>query len=188
MEEIRYKRIAVTGDPGSGKSTFARLVAEYTGFRLITTGEMFRSIAKDMGVSITELNTRAEKQKDIDTKVDDFLKFLNDAKEDLVLDSRMAWHFIKGAFKIRMAVDPEIAAKRIFDDSGEFREEYPDIDTAIREVKMRKQSEVDRYMNLYGVDISEPDNFDLVLDTSYKSKEDIFSEFLEYYKEYETKF
>ena len=71
--------------------TFARRVAEHTGFRIITTGEMFRTIAAEKGVSVTELNQMAESDFDIDKQVDDFLVSLNDVEEDLVLDSRMAF-------------------------------------------------------------------------------------------------
>lgn len=188
MNNGKYIRIAITGDPGSGKSTFARRVAEHTGFRIITTGEMFRTIAADKGVSVTELNQMAESDFDIDKQVDDFLVSLNDVEEDLVLDSRMAWHFVKGALKIRMAVDTDISAQRIYEDSGTFREKYPDLKTATEEIRRRKHSEIDRYKSLYGVDISNPDNFDLILDTSHKSREEIFAEFEAFYNDYEAAF
>lgn len=185
MNDSKYMRIAITGDPGSGKSTFARRVAAHTGFRIITTGEMFRKIAADKGVSVTALNQMAESEHDIDKQVDDFLISLNDIEEDLVLDSRMAWHFVKGALKIRMAVDTDISAKRIYEDSGTFREKYPDLKTATEEIRRRKHSEIDRYKSLYGVDISDAQNFDLILDTSHKSRDEIFAEFLTFYGDYE---
>lgn len=188
MNKNNYIRIAVTGDPGSGKSTFARRVAEYTGFRLITTGEMFRKIAADRGVSVTELNQLAESDHDIDKQVDDFLRSLNEVEEDLVLDSRMAWHFVADAFKVRMAVDTDISAKRIHEDSGTFRENYPDLETATAEIRRRKHSEIDRYKSLYDVDISAAANFDLILDTSHKSKDEIFAEFMESFEAYKNNF
>ena len=40
-------RITITGDPGSGKSTFARTVAALTGYELITTGNIFRRLAAE---------------------------------------------------------------------------------------------------------------------------------------------
>ena len=109
MSEQGYYRIAITGDPGSGKSTFARAVSELTGFRLITTGNIFRTLAAEKGISLTELNEMAESQADIDHLVDDFLKTLNDQKEHLILDSRMAWFFVRNALKIRLTVDLDVA-------------------------------------------------------------------------------
>lgn len=172
-----FYRISVTGDPGSGKSTFARAVSARTGFRLITTGNIFRELAAQMGISLTDLNERAERQAEIDAKVDDFLKSLNDTRENMVLDSRMAWHFVSDSLKIRLAVDPEVAAERIFRDDAALREKFTSIEQARDEVHRRKVSEVLRYKTLYGVDISDKSNFDLVINTSHKAPQDITEAF-----------
>ncbi len=173
MSAKDFHRITVTGDPGSGKSTFARAVAARLGYRLITTGNIFRALAAERGISVNALNELAETQAEIDRQVDDYLVSLNETAEDLVLDSRMGWHFVKDCLKIRLTVDPEIAADRIFRDTTELRETFADFGTAVREVEQRKRSEVLRYRSLYGVDISDPENFDLVIDTSHKAPDDI---------------
>jgi cytidylate kinase len=177
-------RITVTGDPGSGKTTFARTVAERTGFRLITTGNIFRQLAARHGISLTELNELAEKQAQIDHEVDDYLKSLNSSAENLVLDSRMGWHFVQDSLKIRLTVDLDVAVKRIFSDTAELREKFSDLKHAEDEVERRKRSEIMRYKNLYGVDISDPGNFDLVINTSYKAPHDITREFEEKFEAY----
>ncbi|MCM2343202.1 MAG: cytidylate kinase family protein [Alphaproteobacteria bacterium] len=177
MSQSRYYRIAITGDPGSGKSTFARAVSELTGFRLITTGNIFRTLAAEKGISLTALNEMAESQAEIDHLVDDFLKTLNDQKEHLILDSRMAWFFVKDALKIRLTVDLDVAVHRIFSDGAELREKFTDIQTAMDEVERRRRSEIIRYKSLYGVDIGDPANFDLVINTSQKAPLDVTREF-----------
>lgn len=177
MSEQPYYRIAITGDPGSGKSTFARAVSELTGFRLITTGNIFRTLAAEKGISLTALNEMAESQAEIDHLVDDFLKTLNDQKEHLILDSRMAWFFVHHALKIRLTVDPEVAVHRIFKDGAELREKFSDMKTAMDEVERRRKSEILRYKTLYGVDIGDPENFDLVINTSKKAPSDVTLEF-----------
>lgn len=170
-------RITITGDPGSGKTTFARNVAEKTGIELITTGNIFRMLAAERGVSITELNEMAETQASLDKQVDDYLIGLNDTPDDLVLDSRMAWHFVRDTLKIRLTVEPEVAVKRIFKDTADLREKFDCLDQAMEEVERRRKSEILRYKTLYGVDIGDPGNFDLVIDTSYKAPQDITAAF-----------
>lgn len=177
MSEQSHLRITITGDPGSGKSTFARTVTERTGFRLITTGNIFRTLAEAKGISLAALNELAETQAEIDRQVDDYLISLNDNPEDLVLDSRMAWHFVKGALKIRLTVAPEVAVTRIFKDDAALREKFTDMDQATDEIDRRRRSEIARYKALYGVDIGDPANFDLVIDTSQKAPEDITAAF-----------
>lgn len=181
-----FRRIAVTGEPGSGKSTFARAVAEKTGYKLITTGNMFRALAARKGVSVTELNEMAETQSDIDRQVDDYLRGLNDEQQDLVLDSRMAWHFLRHAMKIRLTVDLDVAVERIFNDrKTQWREKFPDMETAMDEVRRRRQSEIQRYHALYGVDISDDSRFDLVINTSHRTRDEVMALFDDAFKTYE---
>ncbi len=174
-------RISITGDPGSGKSTFAESVANYTGFEKITTGNIFRKLAAEAGVSITKLNEMAEAQRDLDAKVDDYLVSLNDKTTPMVLDSRMAWHFIKDTFKVRLTVDPDEAVKRIFSDDSaeEFREKFASLDEAMEEVEKRRLSEIRRYQKLYGVNIGNDKNFDLVINTSHITKDETIDIFIE---------
>lgn len=175
-DEVFY-RITVTGDPGSGKSTFARTVAAETGFPLITTGNIFRKLAAEKGISLADLNVLAEQQAEIDHLVDDYLVSLNDQPGNLVLDSRMGWHFVRDALKIRLTVDPEVAVHRIFRDTADLREKFTDIENAMEDVETRRKSEISRYRALYGVDISDPSNFDLVINTSHKAPQDVTAEF-----------
>lgn len=177
-------RVSVTGDPGSGKSTFAKEVAARTGYRLINTGIVFRQMAEEMGISLTELNEMAENQAQIDRRVDDYLKALSETREDLVLDSRMAWFFVKDSLKVRLTVDPDVAVQRIFKDQAALREKFTDLEHAKEEIERRKVSEIARYKALYNVDISDPANFDLVINTSYKEPQDITKVFEKAFEEH----
>jgi cytidylate kinase len=188
MVEKFFHRITISGDPGSGKSVFAHNVMEMTGYRMIYTGLIFRKLAAQRDVSVMELNEQAENQKDIDYEVDEYVRSYNSVQENLIFDSRMAWNFLDNALKVRLTVDPEIAARRIYHDTAEMREKYPDVETATKEVEKRKQSEIQRYLDLYGVDISDETNFDIVIDTSNKTPEEVMSEFETAFEDYKNKY
>ncbi|PJB72122.1 MAG: cytidylate kinase [Alphaproteobacteria bacterium CG_4_9_14_3_um_filter_47_13] len=191
MNDRIYHRITITGDPGSGKTTFARNVAERTGYRLITTGNMFRALAMQKGISVAALNELAETQQEIDREVDGYVKDLNAAPEHLVLDSRMAWYFLKNSMKIRLVIDPDVAVQRIFNDAERARswnDRFPDMDTAMKEVESRRQSEISRYKALYDVDIGNDANFDLVVNTSHKTRQEVLEIFDKAFVQYKAQF
>lgn len=177
MAQEIYHRITITGDPGSGKTTFARAVAERTGYELVTTGNVFRRLAASKGVSLAELNELAEEKQEIDRLVDDYLVTLNNKPGHMILDSRMGWHFVKNSLRIRLTVDPDVAVSRIYSDTAALREKFSDIETAMREIERRRLSEISRYRALYNVDISDPSNFDLVINTSRKAPQDVTRQF-----------
>lgn len=190
MAEHIPHRITITGDPGSGKTTFARNVSARTGYELITTGNIFRGIAKERGISVADINAQAEVEKEIDAQVDDYLVGLNNDDRNLVLDSRMAWHFLEQSLKIRLTVDLDVAAERIFGDTergDDAAETFSDMDMAIKEVERRRASEIKRYKSLYSVNIGDDSNFDLVINTSHLTESEVMGAFDEAFTAYKNR-
>ncbi len=180
MAEHIPHRITITGDPGSGKTTFARNVSARTGYELVTTGNVFRAIAKERGISVADVNAQAEIEKEIDAKVDDYLIGLNNDPRNLVLDSRMAWHFLEQSLKVRLTVDLDVAAERIFGDDergDDAAENFSDMEMAIKEVERSRASEIKRYKTLYSVNIGDDSNFDLVINTSQMTQDEVMGAF-----------
>src|SRR5205085_159154 len=64
--------------------------------------------------SIEAMNISAEVQRDIDLKVDNLLQQTYRTADRLVIDSRMAWHWMPESFKVFLVLDPATAAERIF--------------------------------------------------------------------------
>ena len=84
----------------------------------------------------------------------------------------MAWHFVPGSFKLHLLVDIEVAAKRIMDENRG-TEKYPTLADAVEKIKARKTSENKRYTEKYNVNPDDLANYDLVVDTTYATPEEI---------------
>ena len=170
---MSYPKITITGDIGSGKSAVARLLRQETGFPIYSTGTIQRSIAERHGMSTLELNRYSETHPEIDEEIDGESIALGPRAESFILDSRLAWHFIPKSFKVYLAVDLATAARRILGDGARRGEAYEDLDSAMEQIANRRQCEVERFRSTYGVDLSDLDNYDLVVDTSSASPDEV---------------
>ncbi|UMZ73007.1 (d)CMP kinase [Natranaerofaba carboxydovora] len=157
-------KITLTGDIGSGKSTVGKKVSKILVFRFISGGKIFREIAERKGLSVLELNDLVAEQSNIDYELDEYLKSLN--KEDnIVVDSRLAWFFINYSFKIYLEVSLDESVRRISNDIRK-AEKYKNNKELKKAIMNRKGNELNRYKKLYGVDIYDKSNYDLVIDTT----------------------
>lgn len=113
----------------------------------------------------------------IDTNIEDLGKEINkqERQDDIwIIDSRLAFHNIPEAFSIRLTSSPEIAAKRLFNDKNRGKEDnnYETVEEAKEAREKRRIGEQKRYLERYGVDLEDEDNYDLIIDTSYASIDD----------------
>ena len=167
---MKKQIITIAGSLGSGKSSTARAVASALGFRHFSSGDLFRKLAAERGESIEAMNISAEAQRDIDLKVDNLLREMYRTDERLVIDSRMAWHWMPLSFKVFLVLDPNTAAERIFNhlrDEGRMSEAATSIDEVRKSIDRRFASEQKRYAALYGVNATDPLNFDIVINTKH---------------------
>lgn len=157
--------ITISGDLGSGKSVLASALVDYWGAELYSTGKIQRQMAEERGITTLELNKLAETDKSIDDEIDGNFAKLSQTDKNLVVDSRMAWHFIPDSFKIKLEVNPVLAAERIIA-ADRSNEKYGDFDATLQGLKDRKASERERFKKYYDVDIEDQDNYDLVIETT----------------------
>ena len=165
-------KISLAGDLGSGKSTVAKILIEALGAEYYSTGNIVREIAERMGMQIGELNVYMETHPEIDKEVDDGLVALASDPRALIIDSRMAWHFTEGTFKVYLSTDVEVAATRIFT-ARRICEHDDTLEGTIASTKARRGSEKKRYSEKYGVDITDLTNYTLVVDTTYATPDEV---------------
>ena len=63
---------------------------------------------------MSALNQTAEEQRDIDHQVDELLKHMGETESDIVIDSRLAFHWMPDWFKVFLKLDQKTAAVRTF--------------------------------------------------------------------------
>ena len=165
-------KISITGDLGSGKSTVCRYLKENCGFKVYSIGLIQRSLAEKYKLDICAFNKYMETHPEIDEEIDAELTNIGKRNEDMVLDSRMAWHFVPDSYKIYLSVDLSEAARRVLRDKRGDVESYSSIEEAKNKLITRKQSENLRYITKYGVDCADMRNYDLIIDTTSISPEE----------------
>lgn len=165
-------KISLAGDLGSGKSTVAAILIERLGAEYYSTGAIVRSIAAKRNMSVVELNVYMETHPEIDHEIDDGLKALSDVDKLLVIDSRMAWHFTRGTFKVYLSTDTEVSAARIMGANRQ-GEHKASLEDTIKDTRARRESEKKRYFEQYGVHIKDLSNYSLIVDTTYATPEEV---------------
>lgn len=165
--------ITLSGELGSGKSTVANYLISKMPFKIVSAGLLFRQLAAKHGMSAKEFNEFIESDPKYDHYVDDTMAELGRTDEKIIFDSRMAWHFVPSSFKIYLYVDVDTATERIFNDVGRVSESYADKATARQEIIDRRKSELLRYQNFYHCNLDDYSNYDLIVDTSHATREEV---------------
>jgi cytidylate kinase len=164
--DLMPMKISITGILGSGKSTVCKQLTERYNLRYFSTGVIQRELAVKMGMTTYELNKYSETHPEIDDLIDGELIKLSDSPDDIVIDSRMAWHFVNDTFKVYLLTDETVAAERVMLAQRGPSEHYADTEQAREFLKARRISENLRYKQMYGVDCDDLQNYDLVIDTT----------------------
>ncbi len=167
---------------GAGKSTLWKRLADALEYKRYSTGDFMREFAMERWISLIDLWREAESDGGIIDKIlDDRQVALWKNENNFIIDGRLAFHFIPHGIKIFLTVDPEEAAKRIFEDQSRTGvESHETIEHAIENIKIRRQSENDRYMKYYSLHIYDMSLYDLVVDTSKITPEEVFDIVISY--------
>lgn len=160
--------ITISGDIGSGKSTTGKALCKRLDYQYLSTGAIQRKIAADMGLTTLELNNLTDSRPDIDEKIDNHTRALNDSDDNYIVDSRLAWHFIPKSYKVFLRCDETIAAERISkDDQRKSDEENRAIPHLLKQIQARRKSEAVRFKRIYDIDFEDLSNYDQVIDSGY---------------------
>jgi len=161
-------RMTISGLPGSGTTTVAKLLSDELSMELISAGEMFRQIAREKKLQLEHFNKLAENSADFDRLIDEKQGGEAMKRENVIVEGRLSGFFVPAAdLKIWLKAPSEIRARRIAAREGITYEE------ALSAMKDREHSENRRYEKYYGITLDDLSIYDLVIDSSKWGERDI---------------
>lgn len=151
--------ITVSGYHGSGRSTHATRLAETFGLRFVSSGTIFRQLAKERGLSLEEMSKLTEEDSEIDRQIDERAKE-ESKKPGVVIDATLAgWIAEDPDIRIFLLASSEERIRRIAD------REDTSFDEAEKETVAREESEKERFRTYYNFDLEDLSIYDVVLNT-----------------------
>ncbi len=160
-------RVTISGPPGSGTTTVAKLLAEKLGYKLISAGEIFRKLAVERGMTLEEFSKYAESNPDIDFYIDKLQKEMAEREKNVVVEGRLSGWMVKDAFKVWIYARPEVRYRRIAKREGK------DLARVRSETKRREELEKRRYKKFYSIDLDDVSVYHLAINSEHFKPEEI---------------
>ena len=184
---MKKQMICITGNIAVGKTEVAKIVANKLGFELYKASTSFRELARQKNMSLVEFSRYVDKNPDIDKQVEFNTQAKVKNSNKIVIDARLGFYIAPKAFKVYMTSVLDVASKRVFKASktrGK-EEKYESVEEARDAILAREESEKERYLELYDVDIHDLSNYDYVIDTSELTPDEAANRIIEEYGKWE---
>ena len=149
------------------------------GYEIISIWNLKRKLAEEMGLSISEFNLLGEKpenQHEFDLKYEEYQKNL-DLNSQVILESRLWFLCQPNAFKVFLNVSDEVASQRILNDKRT-TDHFFSPEEALQVTKKRNQDDQNRYLSLYNIDLWDSSQYNLTIDTSNLTPEEVVEKIL----------
>ncbi|MFB6143235.1 MAG: (d)CMP kinase [Halorientalis sp.] len=158
--------LTVSGPPGAGLTTLCEGLAAELDCGHVSGGEVFREMAEDRDMTLTQLVAEAGESDEIDRALDRRLQTIAEqwgtANKPFVLESRLAGWIAGNRADLRIWLDApeEVRVERTAD-----RDEMG------AEMRVREVIEEDRYESYYDIDLTDRSIYDLAINTARWSPE-----------------
>ncbi|MDO8425083.1 MAG: cytidylate kinase family protein [bacterium] len=166
-------RITISGTPGSGKSTAARTLARQLGYARVNGGDIYRAEAKRRGMTVNEFGAWLKEHPEWDEQLDAQLMHEGAARDNVILEGRLTGLMTKrdgiAALRVWMSASQDTRIGRLASRDGGTSEEVR------KRLREREESERERYLRTYGLDLSDMSAYDLVVETDARSPDEIVS-------------
>lgn len=183
--------ITISGTPGSGKSTAAKILVKKLDAERIYVGGIRRELAREKGMTLQELNeyakTHPETDVDVDQKAASLAREMDKTAKYVVVEGRTQFHFLPESLKVFMKVSLEEGARRIWKElqdksAQEARNEgeISSFEEMKKNVQEREEEDAARYQKYYSFDHRDESHYDFVLDTSDITAEEAAEKVLDF--------
>lgn len=160
--------VAISGTPGSGKTTYAKFIANRYSLRYVSAGALFREIAQREGLDLVEFHRVAEVKDHIDVLIDE-ISLREALRGGVVVEGHLAVWVLRNIAHVKILFDApiEVRAKRVaVRDSKSYSE-------TLDELIKRELSNRERARKYYGIDIRDYRVADLVVNTGLLSEDSV---------------
>ncbi|AGK60139.1 cytidylate kinase, putative [Archaeoglobus sulfaticallidus PM70-1] len=154
-------KITISGAPGTGTSTIAKLLSERLNLPVISAGMMFRKLARERGMTLDEFGRYADSNPEIDMLIDRTQKEEAVKRDSCIVEGRLSGWMVEDAdLKVLLFAKDDVRFQRIAS-----REKKP-FEVARDETLRREQIEMERYLKYYGIDIRDYSIYDVVINSA----------------------
>lgn len=179
--------ISLGGELASGKGTTSVILAEKLNYGIYRNGEYFRKLAKESGMDVTTFNEYVKQHPEIDMQIEKSAADYAQTHDNFIIDARLGFYAVPESFKVYLTVDITEAAKRAFNDPNrKSTENLATIEEQKADIQKRYQIENERYWNLYHVHKEDLSNYDLVIDTTKMTPQEVADRIEEEYKKWQS--
>jgi len=182
---MKRKIISMTGELASGKGEVSNILIKKLNYGIYRNGEYFRKLAKEMNMDVTEFNIYVKKHPEIDFQIERSAAEYAKNNDEFIIDARLGWYAVPESFKVYLTVDIDVAAKRAFEDQNrKSSENFDSIEEQKQDMIKRYELENERYFKLYNVRKEDLSNYDLVIDTTDLTPQEVADMIKEKYFEW----
>ena len=177
--------ISLAGDLAAGKGTVSDILIKELNYGIYRNGEYARKLARDMKLDITSFNAFLAEHPEIDLQIEKSAAEYAREHDNFIIDARLGWYAVPESYKVYLKVDIDVAAQRAFNDPNrKSTESFETVEEQKADMIRRYKMENERYWKLYHVHKEDMSNYDLVIDTTKLTPEEISNQIIEKYKEW----
>ena len=165
--------VTISGPPGSGTSTLVSKLSESLGWESINGGEVFREEASKRSLSVEELSEKAKEDLEVDRELDKLLQSRMSSEDcPEIVESRLSgWWAHKNdidCLRVWVQVSDHERAMRIK------KREGGSFDECLARSRQRQSDDMDRYRELYGINLDDMSPYNLIIDADEKDEDEVF--------------